>query len=99
MNKKLIAIVSVSVVAVILVLWTILRLAPICKTHNFTSDTIAIVLSLLALPMRLYVIYVTGENGHWSLPVLVLFLGLSGLMWGIIIERVAWAFFGRKRVK
>ena len=55
-------------------------------------------LALLALPMRLYVIFVAGENGHWSsLPLLLLFLGLSGLMWSIIVERIAFVFSKRKK--
>ena len=73
MNKKIIALVSVAVIAAILALWSILRLSPIGQSHNAISDTIAVVLSLLALPMRLYVIFVSGENGSWPPPILVLF--------------------------
>ena len=97
MNKKLITWVSVAVVAGILLLWTVLRHSPFGQSHNFGNDTIGIMLALLALPMRLYVIFVAGENGSWSsLPLLVLFLGLSGLMWGFIVERVVWIFSKRK---
>jgi hypothetical protein len=96
MNKKLIALVSVAVVAGILLLWTVLRHSPFGQSHNFGNDTIGIMLALLALPMRLYVIFVSGENGSWSLPVLILFLGLSGLMWGLIVERVVWMLSKRK---
>jgi len=92
MNKKLIAWVSVAVVAVTLLLWTVLRHSPFGDSHNFGNDTIGVLLSLLGLPMRLYVIYVPGENSSWSLPVLILMLGLSGLMWGLIVERVVWIF-------
>jgi hypothetical protein len=98
MNKKLIAWVSVAVVAGILLLWTVLRHSPFGQSHNLGNDTIGIMLALLALPMRLYVIFVAGENGSWSsLPLLVLFLGLSGLMWGIIVERVIFVFHKRKK--
>jgi hypothetical protein len=90
MNKKLIGLVSAAVIAAILLLWTILRLSPIGQSHNLVSDAIAILTSLLALPMRLYVVFIQGEKGSWSLPVLILLLGLSGVMWGIIVERVVW---------
>ena len=90
MNKKLIGLVSAAVIAAILSLWTILRLSPIGQSHNLVSDAIAILTSLLALPMRLYVVFILGEKGSWSLPVLILLLGLSGVMWGIIVERVVW---------
>jgi hypothetical protein len=99
MNKKLIAWVSVAVVAGILLLWTVLRHSPFGQSHNFGNDTIGIMLALLALPMRLYVIFVSGENGSWSLPVLILFLGLSGLMWGLIVERVVWMLSKRKHTQ
>jgi len=92
MNKKLIASVSVAVMAGILLLWTVLRHSPFGTTHNFGNDAIAIILSVLALPMRLYVIFVSGENGHWSLPILILLLALSGLLWGLAVERVVWLF-------
>jgi hypothetical protein len=90
MNKKLIAWVPIAVVSGILLLWTFLRHSPFGQSHNLANDAIGVMLALLALPMRLYVIFVSGENGHWSLPVLILFLGLSGLMWGLIVERVVW---------
>jgi len=90
MNKKLTAWVSVAVVACILLLWTILRHSPFGQSHTFANDAIGVILALLALPMRLYVIFVSGENGHWSLPVLILFLALSGFMWGLIVERAVW---------
>jgi putative flippase GtrA len=99
MNKKLIAWVSVAVVAGILLLWTVLRHSPFGDSHNFGNDSIAIMLSLLGLPMRLYVIFVLGENSHWSLPVLFLMLALSGLMWGFIVERAVWFFSRRKHAQ
>lgn len=96
MNKRLIAWVSVAVVAGILLLWTLLRYSSFGQSHNLANDTIGVMLALLALPMRLYVIFISGENGHWSLPVLILFLALSGLMWGLIVERVVWMLSKRK---
>ncbi|HTV42084.1 MAG TPA: hypothetical protein VMF08_16055 [Candidatus Sulfotelmatobacter sp.] len=98
MNKKIITLVSVAVIAAILVLWWVLRHSPFGPSHNFPNDTIGLALSLLGLPMRLHAIYV-GENSSWSPPVLVLFLILSGLMWGIIAERIAWVISRWKRAK
>lgn len=99
MNKKLITLVSVAVIAAILVLWAILRLSPIGHSHNLVSDTIAVVSSLLGLPMRLYVIFFSSEDSSWSLPMLLLLLALSGLMWGIIVERTVWIVLKRKTAK
>jgi hypothetical protein len=98
-NKKLIAWVSITVIAAILLLWVVLRHSPFGQSHNLANDTIGVMLALLALPMRLYVVFVSGENSSWSLPVLILFLLLSGLMWGVIVERVVWAFSKRKVTK
>ena len=99
MNKKLIGLVSAAVIAAILLLWTVLRLSPIGQSHNLVSDTIAVVTSLLALPMRLYVVFILGEKGSWSLPMLILLLGLSGVMWGVIVERIVWIFSARNAAK
>lgn len=96
MNKKIITLVSVADVAVILVLWLVLRHSPFGPSHNFPNDMIALALSLSGLPMRLHAIFV-GENSSWSPPVLVFSLILSGLMWGIIVERIAWVMSRRKR--
>ena len=99
MNKKLLAWVSVAVIAGIVLLWTVLRHSPFGQSHNVANDTIGVMLALLALPMRLYVIFVSGESGSWSLPALVLFLVLSGLMWGLIVERVVWMLSKRKHTQ
>ena len=96
MNKKLLLSVSLVAMATIILLWSVLRLSPLGQSHTFTSDIISCALSVLALPMRLYVIFVLGENGHWSLPLLFLFLALSGLMWGLIVERV-WTLIARRK--
>jgi hypothetical protein len=97
MNKKIITLVGVAVIAAFLALWAVLRLTPIGQSHNIVSDTIGIAMFLLGLPIRLYVIFVSGENGHWSsLTLLVLLLALSGLMWGVIVERIVWLISKRK---
>lgn len=89
MNKKLLAIAWVVVVIAILALWGLLRLTPLGDSHGLASSIVGATLCLLALPLWLYVMLVLGENGHWSLPVLLFFLVLSGFMWGVIVERVA----------
>ena len=95
MNKKIIALVSVAVVAAILLLLAIGRLTPIRQSHNLVSETIEVVATLLALPVRLYAFFIYGDHGSWSLPVLILLLALSGLMWGVIVERIVWIFSKR----
>jgi hypothetical protein len=92
MNKKIIALVSVAVVAAILLLLAIGRLMPIGQPHNLVSETIEVVATLLALPVRLYAFFIYGDHGSWSLPVLILLLAMSGLMWGVIVERIVCIF-------
>jgi hypothetical protein len=89
MNKKLLVWVSVGVVAAILLLLGAIRLTPVGDSEGLPRLIIGTALSLLALPMRLYVIFFLGEDGHWFLPAFVFLLVLSGLMWGVIVERVA----------
>src|SRR5215472_11250839 len=88
MNKKIIALVSVAVIASVPVLGAIARLMPDDQPHNLVSDTIELVASLLILPVRLYAFYVYGDHGSWSFPVLILLLALSGLIWGVLVERI-----------
>lgn len=97
MNKKLFAVVSVGVIALILVLWATLRLSPLGHSHTLLSDSIGAVLVVLAFPMRLYAM-VMGEDAHWPLALLFLFLALSGSIWGVIVERVAFVFSKRKPI-
>ena len=93
MNKKIITLVSVAVIAALLLLWAIGRLMP--NGNNLVSVTIEVVATLLALPVRLYAFFIYGDHGSWSLPVLILLLALSGLMWGVIVERIVWIFSKR----
>jgi hypothetical protein len=95
MNKKIITLVSVAAVAAILLLLAIGRLMPIGESHNLVSDTIEVVGTLLALPVRLYAFFIYGDHGSWPLPVLILLLAVSGLMWGVIVERIVWIFSKR----
>ena len=99
MNKKIIALVSVAVVAAILLLLAIGRLLPINQSPNLVSGTVEVVATLLALPVRLYAFFIYGDHGSWSLPVLILLLALSGLMWGVIVERIVWIFSKRNTAK
>ena len=100
MNKKIITSVSVAVVAAIFVLmaiqWAIDRvMLPFGQAHNSVYNPIEVVATLLALPVRLYAFFVYGDHGSWSLPVLILLLALSGLMCGVIVERIVWMFSKR----
>lgn len=90
MNKKIITLVSVALIAALFLLWAIGRLMP--NGNNLVSDTIEVVATLLALPVRLYAFFIYGDRGSWSLPVLIMLLALSGLMWGVIVERIVWIF-------
>ncbi len=87
MNKKILLSVSACVVAAILVLVALLG-TPMAA-HPVFGHVIALPLVVLALPMKLYVHFVIGEDGQWpSLIIFVAFLMLSGLMWGFIAERL-----------
>jgi hypothetical protein len=98
MNKKLITLVSVAVVAAVFSLMAIEgaigRFMPIGQAHNLVFNAVEVVASLLALPVRLYAFF-HGYQGSWSLPVLIFLLALSGLMWGVIVERMVWLFSKR----
>jgi len=99
MNKKLITLVAVAVIAAIFLLWAVGRfmdwLVPTGQLHDLVSGTINVVATLVALPVRLYAYFIYGDHGSWSLPVLIFLLALSGLMWGIIVERIDWVFSRR----
>jgi hypothetical protein len=98
MNKKIITFVSGAVIGAVFLLmaiqWAIDRLMP--NGHNFVSRTIDAVAALLLLPVRLYAFFIYGDHGSWSVPVLILLLALSCLMWGVIVERIVWILSKRK---
>ena len=87
MNKKLVALFSLGVMLAIVVLWSIFRIPSIGNGNTVFSLVIKAILLILAFPMKLYVDFVQG-HGSWPLPLLMLFLALSGLFWGIVLERL-----------
>src|SRR5215831_6466166 len=95
MNKKIITLVSLAVIAAIFLILGIGKLTPIGQAPSLVLDTIEVVATLLALPVRLYAFFIYHDHGSWSLPVLILLLALSGLMWGVIVERFVWLFSKR----
>ena len=84
-------------IAAIFFLWAIGRLMP--NGNNLVSDTIEVMATLLALPVRLYAFFIYGDHGSWSMPVLILLLALSGLMWGVIVERIFWIFSKQNKAR
>lgn len=99
MNKKLIVWVTVGVMAAIVGLWSLLRVPSIGNSHSVLAALVSIPLLVLAFPIRLYVILFLGENGSWPFPLLAILLTLSGLFWGVIVERIASALAARKSVR
>lgn len=99
MNKKIVTLVSVAVIPAMFLVavseWAIGRLLPYGQSHTLAVKTIDVVATLLALPVRLYAFFVYGDHGSWSWPVLILLLAMSCLMWGVIVERIAWLFSRR----
>ena len=101
MNKKLITLVSFAVIPamflVAVIEWASGRLLPYRQSHNLGVNAIEVVATLLLLPVRLYAFFVLGDGAHgsWSLPVLILLLAMSCLMWGVIVERIVWIFSKR----
>src|SRR5215469_13792279 len=99
MNKRIIMLVSVAVIPVMSLVsvseWAIGHLLPYGQSHNLAVKAIDVVATLLALPVRLYAFFVYGDHGSWSLPVLILLLAMSCLMWGVITERLVWLFSKR----
>jgi hypothetical protein len=86
-NKKLFVFGSAISVALLILLWTVLRLTWVGQSPNPLGLLVGTVLAVLAFPLRLYVIFVMGENGSWPIPVLIAFLILTGLFWGFLVER------------
>jgi hypothetical protein len=95
MNKKLVALFSLGVMLAIVVLWSIFRIPSIGNGNSVFSLVIKVILLILAFPMKLYVDFVQG-HGSWPLPLLMLFLALSGLFWGIVLERLVASFSATK---
>ena len=87
MNKKLVALFSLGVMLVIIVLWSIFRIPSVGNGSSVFSLAIKAILLTLAFPMKLYADFVQG-HGSWPLPLLFVFLALSGLLWGIVLERL-----------
>jgi hypothetical protein len=85
MNKKVMVCVSVGVVVAILLMLDVIRLTPLGQSEGLPRLIVAGAICLLALPMRLYVIFVLGEAGHWYLPTFV------------IVSGAEWADVGRHR--
>jgi hypothetical protein len=92
MNKKIITLVSVAVIGAMFLLmaiqWATDRLMP--NGNNLVSNTIEVMATLLLLPVRLYAFFVYSDHGSWPLPVLILLLAFTCLMWGVIVERIVW---------
>lgn len=97
MNKRIFLLAILSVIAADLILWAVLRLSPAAQNDGLLSSMLQTGLSILGFPVRLYVIFVLGENGSWGvfgLPILILLLLTSGLLWGFFIERAYGLFKG-----
>jgi hypothetical protein len=92
MNKKIITLASIGVIGAVFLLWAVQstfdRLMP--YGNKSVSGAIDVMATVLIFPVRLYAFFVYGYHGSWSMPVLVSLLGLSCLMWGIIVERIVW---------
>ncbi len=87
MNKKLLLFVAAGVMVAIVLLLALLRATPLGQMP-FIAHAIVVPLLLLAFPMRLYVMFVSGENGHWHPSIFVVLVALSGLLWGLVVERI-----------
>ena len=94
MNKKIITLVSVAVIGAMFSLmaiqWGANRLMP--NGQNLVSESIEVMASVLLFPVRLYAFFIYGDRGSWSIPVLILLLAFTCLMWGVIVERILGRF-------
>jgi hypothetical protein len=89
-NKKLVGLFAVAVMLAIIALWSLVRIPSIGNANNLFAVTIKAILLILAFPMKLYVEAGQGHHGSWPLPLLAGLLALSGMIWGIIMERLLW---------
>jgi hypothetical protein len=89
-NKKLIGLFAVGVMLAIIALWSLVRIPSIGNANNLFAVTTKAILLILAFPMKLYVESGQGHHGSWPLPLLARLLALSGMIWGIILERLLW---------
>ena len=87
MNKKLVGLFSLGVLLAIIALWSICRIPSIGNGNSLLSLAIKSALVILAFPAKVYVELVQ-RHGSWSLPLLALFLAVSGILWGVVLERV-----------
>jgi hypothetical protein len=92
MNKKLITYTAVTVIALIIVAWTLIRTTELGHLEGTLGLVLQIFLLILAFPLKLYVVLFMSTNDSWSLPVLGCMLLLSGIVWGIIVERASHFF-------
>jgi hypothetical protein len=100
MNKRIFVFALLLVVTADLILWTVLRLSPTVHHNGLLSLLVQAALTILGFPVRLYVMFVLGENGSWGLsglPILIGLLLISGALWGFAIERACYVLKGGHR--
>lgn len=95
MNKKLVALFSLGVMLLIIALWSLFRIPSVGNGNSVFTFAIKAILLILAFPLKLYADFVQG-HGSWPLPLLILFLAISGIIWGIVLERLVAFFSGTK---
>ena len=103
MNKKIIILVTGAVMAAVFLLMgidlAIGHLVPTGHLHSLLVDAIEGVAVLRAFPSRLFALFYHG-TWSWSLwPVEISLLALSGLIWGVVLERVIWLCSKRNKAQ
>lgn len=89
MNRKIIAYTAAIVIGLIILTWTLIRTTALGHLEGTSSLILQVFLLVLAFPLRLYVVLFMSTNDSWSLPILACMLLLTGIFWGVIVERAA----------
>jgi uncharacterized membrane protein YqaE (UPF0057 family) len=85
-NWKLLIRASSAVVILILALW-------VARGYGGSDFIIRVALSVFTFPAALLVLFGVPDD---ALPTLFLLIVVSAVFWGVLVERLVWAFWGAR---
>ena len=96
MNKRFAGLAAITVIVTIIALWCLLRIPSIGNAHSVVSTAVQTALLVLGFPVVICARLFVGQ-GSWPLPLLISVVALSGIIWGLIIERLAFGLTKQKQ--